>query len=77
MTQSSASGGEPAHMGESPRENIKQKGFWDGGARGHDHNKESSGRPNGYPGSRRPTRVGINTDFEFPEQREEKAKPEE
>ena len=60
----------------NPRENVKQKGFWDGGARGQGHNKESSGRPNGFPGTRRPRRVGINTDIEFP-QNNEKVKPEE
>lgn len=64
-------------MAGNLRENVTQKGFWDGGTSGHGHNKESSGRPSGYPGTRRQSRAGINTDFEFPEQNEEKAKSEE
>jgi hypothetical protein len=76
MTQFAASG-EGESMAENPRQNARQKGFWDGGPSGHGHNKESSGRPSGYPGTRRQSRTGINTDFEFPAQNEEKAKPEE
>lgn len=53
-------------MAGNPREHVKDKGFWDGGAPGHGTNKESSGRPNGLPGTRKPRRVGINTDVEFP-----------
>jgi hypothetical protein len=52
-------------MGGNPRENVKGKGFWDGGAAGHGTNKEASGRPNGFPGTRRQKRIGINTDIEF------------
>jgi hypothetical protein len=66
-------------MSGNPREQAKRKGFWDGGAPGHGHNKEASGRPSGFPGSRRPTRVGVNTDVEFPpppEQSEDKTKSE-
>jgi len=47
-------------------ENVKSKGFWVGGSSGHDTNKESSGRPSGLPGNRKPSRVGIRTDIEFP-----------
>jgi hypothetical protein len=54
-------------MAGNPRENVKGKGFWDGGASGHGTNKESSGRPNGYPGRRKPSIEGLRTDLEFPE----------
>lgn len=53
-------------MAGNPREHIKDKGFWDGGAQGHGTNKESAGRQSGIPGSRKPARVGVNTDLEFP-----------
>ena len=53
-------------MTGNPREHVKGKGFWDGGTPGHGTNKESSGRPSGYPGARKRTRVGVNTDIEFP-----------
>ena len=53
-------------MSENPRENAKDKGFWDGGASGHGTNKESSGRPSGFPGERKTSRVGVITDLEFP-----------
>ena len=53
-------------MAGNPRENIKDKGFWDGGAPGHGRNDQGSGRAGGYPGSRKPQRVGIKTDIEFP-----------
>jgi hypothetical protein len=51
-------------MTGAPRANAKDKGFWDGGASGHGTNKESSGRPDGYPGRRAPKRVGVRTDIE-------------
>jgi len=57
---------ECAAMAGNPREHIRNKGFWDGGGAGHGTNKESSGRPNGLPGTRKPQRVGVNTDLEFP-----------
>lgn len=41
-----------------------KKGFWEGGANGHSNNRESSGRPSGFPGSRKPARTGVNTDIE-------------
>ena len=53
-------------MAGNPREHIKNKGFWDGGGSGHGSNKESSGRPNGLPGTRKQQRLGVNTDLEFP-----------
>jgi hypothetical protein len=53
-------------MSDNPREQANDKGFWDGGASGHGTNKESSGRPSGYPGKRSPSRTGYRTDIEFP-----------
>lgn len=53
-------------MAGNPREHVKGKGFWDGGASGHGHNKEASGRPSGFPGTRKQKWIGINTDIEFP-----------
>ncbi|HEX3066949.1 MAG TPA: hypothetical protein VHX14_00115 [Thermoanaerobaculia bacterium] len=44
------------------------KGFWDGGAQGHGTNKESSGRPDGFPGKRSKSRTGFRTDIEFPQE---------
>jgi len=57
-------------MSENPQ-HSNDKGFWDGGVAGHGTNKESSGRPNGYPGKRSPSRTGYRTDVEFPPQTEE------
>lgn len=53
-------------MAGNPREHVKDKGFWDGGASGHGTNKESAGRASGLPGRRKPGRVGVTTDLEFP-----------
>lgn len=53
-------------MAGNPRDNVKDKGFWDGGGGGHGTNKESAGRPSGFPGMRKTGRVGIRTDVEFP-----------
>ena len=53
-------------MAGNPRDHVKGKGFWDGGASAHGTNKESAGRPSGLPGTRKPRRVGISTDLEFP-----------
>jgi hypothetical protein len=55
-------------MAGTPREHVKDKGFWDGGTAGHDRNGETAGRASGFPGMRKPTRVGIRTDIEFPEE---------
>lgn len=55
-------------------ENVKSKGFWEGGAAGHGTNKESSGRPSGFPGGRGPKRTGIRTDIEYPRDKSDKAR---
>jgi hypothetical protein len=54
-------------MAGNPRENVKDKGFWDGGTAGNGKNGETAGRPSGLPGSRKPKRIGVRTDMEFPE----------
>ena len=54
-------------MGGNPREHVKDKGFWDGGTPGHSKDGEAAGRTGGAPGSRKPSKVGIRTDIEFPE----------
>ncbi|MFP5245222.1 MAG: hypothetical protein ACLGH0_00915 [Thermoanaerobaculia bacterium] len=54
-------------MAGNPREHVKDKGFWDGGTPAHGKNSETAGRPSGFPGSRKPKRVGIRTDIEFPQ----------
>ncbi len=53
-------------MAGNPREHVQGKGFWDGGAPGQAGNDQTAGRPSGFPGSRKPSRVGIRTDIEFP-----------
>jgi len=53
-------------MAGNPRENVKDKGFWDGGAPGNSKNGETGGRPSGFPGSRKPKRTGVRTDMELP-----------
>lgn len=53
-------------MAGNPREHVKDKGFWDGGAPGHTNDDQTAGRPSGFPGTRKPKRVGIRTDIEFP-----------
>ncbi len=62
---------EVSQMAGNPREIVKDKGFWDGGAKGHGNNKEASGRPSGLPGRRKPNRAGVKTDLEFPPQPDE------
>ena len=54
-------------MAGNPRENVKGKGFWDGGAAGQSSNGQTGGRPSGFPGRRSPKSVGVKTDIEFPE----------
>ncbi len=61
-------------MSGTPREHVKDKGFWDGGATGHGTNKESSGRASGYPGKRSRSKVGHRTDVEFPNEAEQEPK---
>lgn len=51
-------------MAGNPRENVKDQGFWDGGTPGRVGDGESAGRPNGYPGVRRPDATGIQTDLD-------------
>lgn len=53
-------------MAGNPREHVKDKGFWDGGAPAHGKDSETAGRPSGFPGTRKPQRAGIRTDIEFP-----------
>jgi hypothetical protein len=57
-------------MAGNPRENVKDKGFWDGGSSSTAENGQTAGRPSGFPGTRKAKRAGIRTDLEFP------AKPE-
>lgn len=57
----------------NPRENVKDQGFWDGGAAAHGKDSETAGRPSGFPGSRKRVRAGIRTDLEFPAAADEKA----
>jgi len=54
-------------MGGNPRENVKGKGFWDGGTSSHGTNGQSGGRSTGFPGARVPNRTGVRTDIEFPQ----------
>jgi hypothetical protein len=54
-------------MGGNPRENVKDKGFWDGGTAAHGTNDQSGGKATGFPGTRFPNRVGVRTDIEFPQ----------
>ncbi|MCU1228462.1 MAG: hypothetical protein JWO97_1346 [Acidobacteria bacterium] len=62
-------------MAGNPREHVNGKGFWDGGASGHGNNKEASGRPSGFPGSRKAKTVGVKTDLEFPPETNELKTP--
>jgi len=57
-------------MGGNARENVKDKGFWDGGTSRHGRNDQSGGRASGAPGSGLPSRVGVNVDLEFPDTEE-------
>jgi len=53
-------------MAGNERENVKGKGFWDGGGSAHGMNGQSGGRASGYPGRRTPSTTGVRTDLEFP-----------
>ena len=57
-------------MAGYPRENVKDKGFWDGGTSSHGSNRESGGRTSGYPGQRMPKKTGLRVDLEFPESKD-------
>jgi len=54
-------------MAGNAREHVKNKGFWDGGAKSHGKNDQSGGRASGVPGSGLPSKVGLNVDLEFPD----------
>jgi len=59
-------------MAGNPREHVKNKGFWDGGAPGHMNDDQNAGRTSGFPGTRnKPKRTGIRTDIEFPAEKPE------
>lgn len=51
-------------MAGNPRENAKNKGFWNGGPDSHGSGQQAAGRASGFPGGRRPSRVGIRIDLE-------------
>jgi hypothetical protein len=53
-------------MAGNPRENVGDKGFWDGGTAAHGTDNQSAGRPSGFPGQRTPKRIGVRTDLEYP-----------
>ena len=53
-------------MAGNPRENVKDKGFWDGGAPASGKSDQHAGRTGGFPGIHKPNKVGIRTDLEFP-----------
>jgi hypothetical protein len=54
-------------MAGNARENVKDKGFWDGGTDGQSGNGESGGKSSGFPGRRIPSTTGVRVDLEFPE----------
>ena len=53
-------------MGGNSRDAVGDEGFWEGGSIAHVNARESSGRASGYPGPRKPTRVGVFSDLEKP-----------
>ena len=54
-------------MAGNPRENTKNKGFWDGGSQHHGRPAaENAGRSGGYPGPRRANRFGVRIDLSQP-----------
>jgi hypothetical protein len=53
-------------MAGNPRENTRKKGFWDGGSKNHGRGDQGSGRHSGFPGGRRPSKVGIQVDLFSP-----------
>ena len=57
-------------MAGNPREHVKDKGFWDGGAPAHSNDGQTAGRPTGFPRTRKPgKRAGIKTDIDFPKKK--------
>ena len=64
-------------MAGNPRENVRNRGFWDGGGQGSNSDGQTAGRTGGMPGTRMRKKVGIRTDLEFPpEEFLEKSGPE-
>jgi len=57
-------------MAGNGRENVRNKGFWDGGGKSHGKNDQSGGRASGEPGTSIPSKVGFNVDLEFPDTEE-------
>lgn len=54
-------------MAGNPRENAKNKGFWDGGSQHHGRPAaENAGRSGGYPGPRKPFQTGVRIDINPP-----------
>lgn len=53
-------------MAGNPRENVQNKGFWDGGSKRHGKSSEGAGRTAGYPGPRRPFQTGVHIDLDAP-----------
>ena len=62
-------------MAGNPREHVKDKGFWDGGAPGQTNDDQTSGRPSGFPGTRGAKRAGIRTNIDFPDEAGKKREP--
>ena len=56
-------------MSGNPREHTRDKGFWDGGLRGHGVGNQSGGRSSGFPGTRKPKMTGIRIDLDQPPRR--------
>ena len=54
-------------MAGNPRDNVGNKGFWDGGSKSHGTGNQSAGRASGFPGKRIPTRAGLRVDIEGPD----------
>lgn len=52
-------------MAGNPRENVRKKGFWNGGT-GQGNTQQSGGRDSGFPGGRKPNKYGIRIDLEEP-----------
>ncbi|HUR82667.1 MAG TPA: hypothetical protein VM733_18040 [Thermoanaerobaculia bacterium] len=55
-------------MAGNPREHVKDKGFWDGGAPGQSSDDQGAGRTSGVPRTRGGKRTGVRTDIEFPKE---------
>jgi len=53
-------------MAGNQREHRPDKGWWDGGSKGHGSSKESAGQVSSYPGHRAPSRTGIRLELDRP-----------